>query len=128
MTSTVQLNAYTLLVITNKAKSKFKAYCLNVKQYPFSSYICHPKKIKKTFFGYEYTSTESVPLTYEEQLNELVNGSNEYRHPMYSLLLKYNEAASRSRLSNTDVTFNIPFNEYKKIIDIAEYGNYENNG
>ena len=124
MTSTVQLNAYTLSVITNKAKSKFKSYCVNVKQYPFSSYICYPKNVEKSFFGYKYESTENVPLPYNEQLDALVNGSTDYKHPMYSLLIKYNEAAVRSRLSNTDVTFTIPFDEYKKIIDIAEYGNY----
>lgn len=124
MNSTVQINPYMLSVITNKAKSKFKLYCVNVKQYPFSSYICHPKKVTKSFLGYKYEVTEHVPLPYAEQLDALVNGSTDYKHPMYSLLTKYNDAAVRSRLSNSEVMFTIPFDEYKKIIDIAEYGNY----
>lgn len=124
MSSTVQINAYGLVIITNKAKSKFKTYCTNVNKYPFSRYPCPQQKTYKSFLGYTYETTEDVPLAYEQQLDELLAGNKSYRHPMYELICSYNESATRSRLSNADVIFSIPYADYKNIINIAEYGNY----
>lgn len=124
MNSTVELDAYTLAVITNKAKSKFKSYCLEVKQYPFSRYGVQHEEVEKSFLGYKYTKHERHDVSYKEKLDKLIEGNDNYKCLMYDIITEYNEAASRSRISKTDAKFHIPFKEYKNIISIAEHGNY----
>jgi len=124
METLVQLDAYSLLVLTNKAKEKFKSYCVNVKKYPLSRMLCPYQYVTKNILGFEYTTKENSPLSYHAQITMVVKGSRHYICPMFDIIVKYNEAASRSRLSKLNASFHIPFKLYKNILDIAEHGNY----
>lgn len=124
MERTVQIDAYGLIVLTNKAKAKFKQYCYDTHKFQLSRTLIPHEFTTKKILGYEYKVKTLAPLTYEQMIAQAVSGNTDFVCPMYNIIVDYNDAAKRTRLSKLKVLFTIPFSEYKKIVDIAEYKNY----
>lgn len=122
--SHVQIDAYSLLSMTTKARNKFKIYCMKVKKYHFSRYICPTIYKKKKFLWFSYTVKETVDLSYEAKLTNAISGSRDCICPMFDNIVEYQEIAQRSMISKLNVTIYIPLDVYKNMLDIAEYQNY----
>lgn len=118
----ITINAYDLLILTNKAKSKFRKYCNdgNIVPIYFNVHDSDNYEYKKIYFFFKVKVRKELPIN--EIIDLLVKNSNRYDCPIYNNILKYNHL---SRLANYNIKMSFTVSEYdiSNILEIAEYGN-----